>query len=86
VCDDHLVVSCLDTLDAGHRFDCAAGGPRASVETGHDEVIADAALEIVGRALGHDASTVDDADPVAELVSLLEVLGGEEDRHVGARG
>ena len=25
--------------------------------------------------------SVDDADPVGELVGLLEVLGGEEDRH-----
>ena len=35
----------------------------------------------VGRALGDDLAVVDDADPVGELVGLLEVLRGEEDRH-----
>ena len=38
-------------------------------------------LQLVGRALGDDAAVVDDADPVRELVGLLEVLRGEEDRH-----
>ena len=38
-------------------------------------------LSSVGRALGDEPAAVDDADPVGELVGLLEVLRGEEDRH-----
>jgi hypothetical protein len=43
----------------------------------------DAALELLGRALGDDPALVEHGDPVGELVGLLEVLGGEEDRHSG---
>ena len=35
----------------------------------------------VGRALGDDATVVDDADPAGERVGLFEVLRREEDRH-----
>ena len=50
---------------------------------GHDDVdpvAADAGLELGGRALGDDPSGVDDDDAVGELVGLVEVLGGEQDR------
>ena len=40
----------------------------------------DAPLELVGRALGRDPAVVQQRDPVGELVGLLQVLGGEEDR------
>ena len=37
-------------------------------------------LEVGRGALAHDQAVVDDRQPVAELVGLLEVLRGEEDR------
>ena len=40
----------------------------------------DAALELRRGALGDDAAVVEHRDPVGELVGLVEVLGGEEDR------
>ena len=46
-----------------------------------DRVAADLALELVGRALGHDVAVVDDPDAVGEDVCLLEVLRREEDGH-----
>ena len=42
---------------------------------------ADLRLQRLRRALGDDVPAVDDPDPVGEDVGLLEVLGGEEDRH-----
>ena len=39
------------------------------------------AFSSAGRALGDDLAVVDDPDAVGEHVGLLEVLGGEEDRH-----
>ena len=79
--DEELVATRVDALDAGdldHR--ARAGG--ITVDAGDDDVVADAALELVGRALGHEPAVVDDADPVGELVGLLEVLRREEDRHL----
>ena len=38
-------------------------------------------LELGGRALGDQAPAVEQPDGVGELVGLLEVLRGEEDRH-----
>ena len=52
-----------------------------AVDACDDDVGADAALQVVGRALGDDAAAVDDADAVRELVGLFEVLRREEDRH-----
>src|SRR5438046_1631446 len=59
-----------------------AGGGRAAVDLGDDDVIAHAALQGIGRALGHQAAVVDDADPVGQLVGLFQVLRRQEDRHV----
>ncbi len=42
--------------------------------------VADAALELRRRALGHGAAAVEHDDPVREPVGLLEVLGGEDER------
>ena len=36
--------------------------------------------ELVGRPLGDDPATGDDRHPVGELLRLLHVVGGEEDR------
>ncbi len=41
----------------------------------------DAPLELVRGALGDDPAVVQHRDPVGELVGLVQVLGGEEDRH-----
>src|SRR3954447_5294825 len=42
------------------------------------EPIAQLALELLRRALAHDQPAVDDRKAIAELVGLLQVLGGEE--------
>ncbi|MDH6626516.1 hypothetical protein M2271_004333 [Streptomyces sp. LBL] len=41
-------------------------------------------LELVRRAVGDDPAGVDDRDPVGELVGLLQVLGGQQDRRTTA--
>ena len=51
-----------------------------AVDAERDDVAGDLALELVGRALGHDPAVVDDRQPVGERVGLLEVVGGQEDR------
>ena len=57
------------------------GGARLAVVDGDvDHVRADLGLERLGRALTHDPAAVDDPHPVGELVGLLEVLRGQEDR------
>ena len=45
-----------------------------------DVPAADEPFELVGGALGHEPAVVEHRDPVRELVGLLEVLRGEEDR------
>jgi hypothetical protein len=45
-----------------------------------DVGMADVGLERLRRPFGDDAAAVDDADVVGELVGLLQVLRGEEDR------
>jgi Elongation factor Tu GTP binding domain len=42
-------------------------------------------LELGRGALGDEAAVVEQGDPVGELVRLLEVLRGEEDRHAPRR-
>ena len=46
----------------------------------------DLSLEGVRRALGDDLALIDDPEVVGELVGLLEVLGGEEERHAVVAG
>ena len=53
--------------------------PRAG-EMQPDVATGDAALEFRGAALGDDAAVVEDRDPAGELIGLLQVLRGEEDR------
>ena len=48
-----------------------------------DGVAADARLQLVGRSGRDDAPAVEHRDAVGELVGLLEVLRGEEDRRAG---
>ena len=42
--------------------------------------VSDRALQLVRSALGDLAPLVDDRDPVGQLVGLVEILGGEQDR------
>jgi len=49
-----------------------------------DHVAGVALLQPGGGALGDDAPVVDDRQPVAELVGLIQVVSGEEDRGAGA--
>ena len=69
-------------MDAAHPLDAFACTGGTAIETGDDDVVADAPLEGVGGALGHQSTVVDDADPVGQLVGLLQVLGRQEDGHV----
>ena len=50
-----------------------------------DVAARDAPLELLRGALGDDPAVVEDRDPVGELVGLVEVLGGEEDRDPARR-
>src|SRR5205823_1748585 len=45
-----------------------------------EDLPADAVLELASGALGDYPPVIDHRDPIGELVSLLEVLGGEQDR------
>ncbi len=57
----------------------AGGVGRGQVHV--DDVSGDLPLEIRRRALGDDQPGIDDRDPVAERVGLVQVVRGEEDRH-----
>ena len=84
-----------DAAVAGHlqRSSCSSSGAAPSSrpaaarsasrlgELEPDVAAGDAPLELVGGALGDDPAVVEHRDPVGELVGLVEVLGGEEDRH-----
>src|SRR5262245_30434328 len=50
-----------------------------------DVASGDAALELLGAALGDDPALVEDRDPIGEMIRLVQVLRGEEDRDA-ARG
>jgi hypothetical protein len=59
------------------------GGGLQPVRVGElqpDVAARDAALELVRGALGDHPAVVQQGDPVGQLVGLLQVLGGEEDR------
>ena len=80
--DDELVVPRASTASTPATAPDGRRPPRrVAVDADDDHVLADAALELVRRALGDQPAVVDDADPVGQLVGLLEVLRGEEDRH-----
>ena len=68
-------------LVAGRGGEQPAGGLELALpgEAQLDVPAGDAALELVGGALGHDPAVVKQRDPVGELVGLLQLLGGEED-------
>jgi hypothetical protein len=80
--DDHLLAPRLHAVDTGQPRHRLAGGLGIAVEAGHDHVVPHASLELLRRALGDESPAMDDADPVGQLVGLLQVLGGQEDGHV----
>src|SRR6185312_11909732 len=59
--------------ESGCRLECC-GIPESKpdVPAGHEP------LELVWRALCHDAATIEHGDAVGECVRLLELLGGEQ--------
>ncbi len=70
----------LHAGEFGERVRSAGGVPGAGQADG-DGVAGDLLLELLGGALGDDAAVVDDADPVAQRVGLVQVVGGEQHRH-----
>ena len=60
--------------------DLLGAGDRAVGKLQLDVGVADLGLERVWRAFGDDPAAVDDRHVVGQLVGLLQVLGGEEDR------
>ena len=71
---------------SAHVEQRARRGEAARVgEAQADVAVVQAALELLRRAGGDDRAVVEDRDPVRELVRLVEVLGGQEDRHAAGR-
>ena len=74
---------------AGDAFAGAAGRVEEHLVEGRiggqPEPLAQLGLQRRRRALPDDQAVVDDGETVAELVGLLEVLGGEEDRRAALR-
>ena len=70
-----LVFACCPVDDAGGRVQFVLAG-----ELEADVAAGDPALELAGGALGHEPPAVEYRDPVRELVRLVQVLRGEEDR------
>ena len=64
---------------------CWVRSASAPCELDRDHVLADLGLQALGRPLGDDLAGIDDRQPLAELVGLLQVLGGEEDRGAASR-
>ena len=74
--------------DAGERLG-HAGDVGSVLDVQLEHLAADAVLELVGRALGDHGADVDHRDAVGELVGLLQVLRGEQQRRAlvpAARG
>src|SRR5207302_10840491 len=56
---------------------------RVAVDAQLDDLAAQSGQERRRRIEGDDPPGVDDREPVAELLRLVEVVGGEQDRHLG---
>src|SRR5437868_9919643 len=78
--DRELVAMHVDLVDSRDLAHGVARPFGAVLDPGDDHVRAERALQVGGGALLDQMTLVDDADAVRECVSLLEVLGGEEDR------
>jgi len=71
----------LETLD---DRDCVVHV--AVLQLDGDELALESTLELFRRPLDDDPAPRDDRQPVGELVGLLEVVGGEQDRQALLRG
>src|SRR5919201_4823269 len=86
VCEDHAqMVRHLLLLDAGagDAFERPQGRQQGLAATDlevEDDVLLDALLELGGGALGDYAASVDDRDPLAELVRLHHVVRRQDYR------
>src|SRR5436309_5969272 len=78
--DRELVAMDVDLVDSRDLAHGVARPFGAVLDPGDDHIRPERALQVRGRALLDQMSLIDDADAVRERVSLLEVLGGEEDR------
>jgi hypothetical protein len=70
----------------GKRVDGIVGVLPARGEPDREPRAAGLALELGSGPVGDRAAVVDDDDAVGELVGLVEVLGGEQQRDPFARG
>jgi hypothetical protein len=64
----------------GHAGEDARGSPAAGFEHDVDRVAVELGLEGLGRAAGDDPAVVDDGEVVGQVVGLLEIVGGQQDR------
>src|SRR5215210_341450 len=69
--------------DERQRLDDPEDAAARTVDADRHDVPGDRLLQIVGRALRHDLSMVDDREAITEHIRLFEVVGGEEDRGPG---
>ncbi len=84
--DGHGLAIDRPALDGGllGRYHAGQGGEgrRAALESieleAEDGLALDPLLELVRRADGEDPAMVDDGDPVAQLVRLGHVVGGQQ--------
>ncbi len=56
-----------------------------AVDADRDDVTGDLPLQLVGRALGHDPTVVDDGQAVGQRIGFLEVVGRQEHGRPGSR-
>src|SRR5256714_12589981 len=63
-------------INASERVEEA--GARAQLKV-HDRILLNPLLELARRALGYEATAIDDRHPVAELIRLHHVRGGQDD-------
>src|SRR5687768_9959939 len=76
----HVVVEGVLTLGRAREQGDRARQLRPLADDYLDPLAADLRLELVGRAAGNDLSVIHDDDLVRKLISLFEVLRGEEKR------
>ena len=70
----------LAGAEPAQRLRGRARRPRGVVDVELEHLAADLVLQLVGRALGDHRADVDHRDPVGQLVGLLQVLRGEQER------
>src|SRR5262249_31576838 len=71
-----LWIAAADRCERGRRLPAL----RRACQLDLEDLAADAVLELAAGALRDHLSVVDDRDLIGELVGLLQVLGGEQQR------